>query len=342
MVTTGTVPSLTSSKHTLRRIPDTEEIAGYLLTLKHRPVTPDPHLSDRSPSVESEAKEQNASSLCEGQSESPLVEGGETVSHGLLGPTGEISMPWESLIANSKLVTMQDRDLVPDCLFVAMAQMKPCRLQPVDRVGCYKSREIGFVGMSCMHCGGQPGFGRYYPNSVRSLAQTTTSQTMLKHVGGKCAFVPAAIRDAILELQRHQAIREGFPTGRPRYGSRKVFFQRVWERLHGEEISKYLDSQQQTEEKYTFPVTEAPKPAVPSDTSVGSFESSSQSDDEIARANAHMVVVTTGKRDRDYNADYYYAKRPKTSSTPQWAPYPGVYHPHHHPHHHHHPYHSYA
>jgi hypothetical protein len=84
------------------------------------------------------------------------------------------------------------------------------------------------------HCGGQPGFGRYYPNSVRSLAQTTTSQTILKHIGGKCRFCPSDVRKAVLELQRQQAHKENLTTGRPRYGSRKIFFQRMWARLHGQ------------------------------------------------------------------------------------------------------------
>lgn len=151
----------------------------------------------------------------------------------LLDETPAFDPSWERLLQGSDLVLMKDRDLVPDALFVAMAQMKPCKLTQADRVGCYKSREIGFVGMCCKHCGGQPGFGRYYPNSVRSLAQTTTSQTILKHIGGKCRFCPAHIRQAVLELQRQQAIKEGMTAGRPRYGSRKVFFQRMWQRLHG-------------------------------------------------------------------------------------------------------------
>lgn len=86
---------------------------------------------------------------------------------------------------------------------------------------------------SQQHCGGQPGFGRYFPNSVRSLAQTTTSQTILKHIGGKCRFCPPNVRKAVLELQRQQAHKEHLTTGRPRYGSRKIFFQRMWARLHG-------------------------------------------------------------------------------------------------------------
>mmetsp|Transcript_30619 Transcript_30619/g.73434 ORF Transcript_30619/g.73434 Transcript_30619/m.73434 type:complete len:357 (+) Transcript_30619:87-1157(+) len=145
---------------------------------------------------------------------------------------------WERLLEGSDLVLMKDRDLVPDALFVAMAQMKPCKLTQADRVGCYKSREIGFVGMCCKHCGGQPGFGRYYPNSVRSLAQTTTSQTILKHIGGKCRFCPPQVRQAVLELQRHQAAKEGMTSGRPRYGSRKIFFQRMWARLHGGTVAE--------------------------------------------------------------------------------------------------------
>jgi hypothetical protein len=139
----------------------------------------------------------------------------------------------DDLIRDSTLVVQKDRDLIPDALLVAMAQMKPCKLIQADRVGCYKAREIGFIGMCCKHCGGQPGFGRYFPNSVRSLAQTTTSQTILKHIGGKCRFCPPNIRKAVMDLQRLQAQKEGVASARPRYGSRKIFFQRMWARLHG-------------------------------------------------------------------------------------------------------------
>ena len=159
---------------------------------------------------------------------------------------------------SNPLVQYKDRDLVPDSLFVAMLQMKVCYLTQSDRVGCYKTRDLGFVGMCCKHCNGQPGFGRYFPNSVRSLAQTTTSQTILKHIASKCRFCPPNIRDVVVELIRQQTIREAAAAAmtshtiqnviasadtvtssnnqaaasRPRYGSRKIFFHRVWSRLH--------------------------------------------------------------------------------------------------------------
>eukprot|EP00977_Amphora_coffeiformis_P019303 scaffold7142_cov171-Amphora_coffeaeformis.AAC.3 len=322
-----------------RHIPDTEEIAGYLLTLKHRSVTPDPHSSDRTTQVVNESHPSSHYGSLQETPETPCVEQSsfrQDSNVTPMGPGGELDMPWEQLIGDSKLVSVQDRDLVPDCLFVAMAQMKACRLQPSDRVGSYKSREIGFIGMCCKHCGGQPGFGRYYPNSVRSLAQTTTSQTILKHIGSKCQFCPPEIRDAINELQRHQAIREGFPTGRPRYGSRKIFFQRIWERLHNGENIKAMDEEEalaaaQGEQKEMSCTQKRSSKVVSSDTSVDSSSLESQSDDEIAQANAHVMVVSA-KRDRASYAppEHYFPKRPKHSHA--WtAPTPTHYYPH--PHH---------
>lgn len=143
-------------------------------------------------------------------------------------------------MGGTKLVEMQDKDLVPDYLFLAMAQMKPCQLTDADRVGCYKEREVGFLGMSCKHCGGQPGFGKYFPATVRSLAQTTTSQTIVKHIAVKCRLCPPEVRLAVLALQVEQANKDravkdangsAFES-RPRYGSRKIFFNRLWGRLH--------------------------------------------------------------------------------------------------------------
>ena len=193
-----------------------EEVASFLLSLKHnhRSITPEPWASD---------SKSTASTL------SPPVD----YHHYSPVPANPGPIPLEELIhkSNSVLVSLQDTDLVPDALFLAMSQMIPTRMSFQDRVGCYKSRPVGYLGMCCKHCGGQPGFGRYFPNSVRSLAQTTTSQTILKHIGGKCRQCPEELKRAVAQLQRLQDQREA-ANGKPRYGSRKVFFQRVWDRLH--------------------------------------------------------------------------------------------------------------
>ena len=166
---------------------DTEEIASFLLSLKHRSVTPEPSLTDDTVSLQqatviSSDQFQVASFMSEPPQQACVDKTPALLMEEHQMATGEINV--EALVSESKLVLSKDRDLVPDALFVAMAQMRPCKLTQADRVGCYKTREIGFVGMCCLHCGGQPGFGRYYPNSVRSLAQTTTSQTIAKTTDG--------------------------------------------------------------------------------------------------------------------------------------------------------------
>jgi hypothetical protein len=166
--------------------------------------------------------------------------------------------------SNHNIISIEDKDLVPDYLFLAMAQMKPCTLTEADKVGCYKDRQVGFVGMCCKHCGGQPGFGKFFPATVRSLAQTTTSQTIVKHISSKCRICPVHIREAVLKLQQQdqgvkdkvetsttkqeneqqdpqQQQQQGFEA-KPRYGSRKIFFQRIWTRLHGPKTNTHSNT----------------------------------------------------------------------------------------------------
>lgn len=76
-------------------------------------------------------------------------------------------------------------------------------------------------------------FGRYFPNSVRSFAQTTSSQTIISHIALYCQQCPKDIRDIVLKLQRSENSTEGAVTlSNSMYGSRKVFFDRVWKRMH--------------------------------------------------------------------------------------------------------------
>ncbi len=149
---------------------------------------------------------------------------------------------FEKLMGNTELVDLSDRQYIPDYIFLAMAQLKPCSVISTDRIGTYKNRDIGFKGMCCKHCGGEPGFGRYFPETVRSLSQTTTSQTIVKHVAYKCLKCPPEVRDAVKQLKVLQENKDKEAKikrrsrfdERPKYGSRKVFFQHLWARLHGE------------------------------------------------------------------------------------------------------------
>jgi len=65
---------------------------------------------------------------------------------------------------------------------------------------------------------------------VRSFAQTTSSHTVISHIA-QCKEVPEAIQSAVLRLQQD----ERFLPESAVYGSRKIFYDRIWSRLHGSE-----------------------------------------------------------------------------------------------------------
>jgi hypothetical protein len=70
----------------------------------------------------------------------------------------------EQLVIGSTLLTMEDRDLVPDYIFLSMAQLIPNQLIAEDRIGAYRFRPIGFQGLCCRYCQGyQPGPGKCVP-----------------------------------------------------------------------------------------------------------------------------------------------------------------------------------
>ena len=62
----------------------------------------------------------------------------------------------------------------------------------------------------------------------RRQAQTTSSQTIISHVCLYCPECPQDIRDWILKLQ-HQ---ETESSQNNSYGSRKIFFNRIWAKMH--------------------------------------------------------------------------------------------------------------
>lgn len=134
------------------------------------------------------------------------------------------------------LVFTDDQPLISDYLYLTLEQMAPCTLMEADRVGCYKTRKVGFPGLACKHCVGQAGCGRYFPASEASLSQTTTSQTIMNHVRN-CRRCPADIREN-LEIMKRNRMAPGKKADKPKHGGRKVFFHRLWCRIQGLEISE--------------------------------------------------------------------------------------------------------
>jgi hypothetical protein len=148
----------------------------------------------------------------------------------------------KELMGDTDLVKLDDRNYVPDYLFLSMAQLRPCELVESDRTGVYKARDVGFLGLCCKYCGGEPGKGRYFPQTIRSLSQTTTSATIAKHIAQKCRAMPSNIKNTVTSLKKEQDWLDKLAKdrvtnryeSRPKYGSRKVFFEQFWARLHGD------------------------------------------------------------------------------------------------------------
>lgn len=66
------------------------------------------------------------------------------------------------------------------------------------------------------------------PNNVRSFAQTTSSHTIISHIA-QCQQVPEPIQRSVMNLQQGERLLSDSAV----YGSRKIFYDRIWSRLHG-------------------------------------------------------------------------------------------------------------
>ena len=137
------------------------------------------------------------------------------------------------------LVFEEDKPLISDFLYLTLQQMSPCKLMEADRVGCYKTRKVGFPGLACRHCVGQAGCGRYFPASEASLSQTTTSQTIMNHVRN-CRRCPVDIRENLEIMKRARMGPDGKRADKPKHGGRKVFFHRLWCRIQNLEIEEEI------------------------------------------------------------------------------------------------------
>jgi hypothetical protein len=129
------------------------------------------------------------------------------------------------------IVHRGDREFVTDYLYLLMDQMETCQFAEEDRSGGrskIKDNVVGFLGMQCKHCQGKAGFGRYFPTTASALALANSDRNILNHLQ-KCPRCPDHIKLQLLQLSKKQA------HSKNRRGLRKMFFQRVWSRIHEED-----------------------------------------------------------------------------------------------------------
>lgn len=143
-----------------------------------------------------------------------------------------------SLAANEtvqRLTFPEDKELVSNYLFLLMDQMKPCQFSEEDRTGGrskVKQHPIGYPGLQCRHCSGKAGLGRYFPSSFENLI-SNSDRNIFNHML-KCRRCPEDTKAALRAFHKCHIV-EGSKNKR---GSRKVFFSRIWYRMHHCEQAK--------------------------------------------------------------------------------------------------------
>lgn len=124
------------------------------------------------------------------------------------------------------VVYPEDMDMIPPYVYFLMRQVEPCRFTEADRFVARSKGPVGYPGFQCRHCQGHAGLGKYFPVASKSLATNSTSQNIHAHIL-KCRKTPGAVKDRLVQLK----IEKG-RTPRLEPGWRKIFFDKVWNRLH--------------------------------------------------------------------------------------------------------------
>lgn len=132
---------------------------------------------------------------------------------------------------SDQLVLEEDKLLLTDYFFHLMKQLRLVRFSEGDRKTRGGKREkikIGYGGLQCIHCSDANNSRKFFWSNVDRLANSFAE--IPGHVL-KCRHCPQPIKDALLQLKEvHPEQMARLPRG-----SQKVFFRRMWRRLHDED-----------------------------------------------------------------------------------------------------------
>jgi hypothetical protein len=138
----------------------------------------------------------------------------------------------QELIEDSIIIKMTDRGMVADAHFVAYGQLRPCRLEQMDKAGWYKDREIGFPGVCCKHCGGRPSSGRYFPRPSDNFLRSSKN-SIVRHLTDLCKDCPDNVRNTLIRLQQKETVRSTWNmVDDSLLGAGKSFHHSLWVRLY--------------------------------------------------------------------------------------------------------------
>jgi hypothetical protein len=125
------------------------------------------------------------------------------------------------------IVFPEDMLIVPSYVYFLMRQVESCHFSEVDRFVARSKGPVGYPGFQCLHCSGHAGLGKYFPVSAKTLSTNSTSQNIHAHLL-KCRKCPDHIKEKLVGLKVEKSRQ---PRLEP--GWRKLFFDKIWTRLHG-------------------------------------------------------------------------------------------------------------
>ena len=125
----------------------------------------------------------------------------------------------------------EDKELIPPYVYFLMRQVEPCYFTEADRFVARSKGPVGFAGFQCRHCQGHAGLGKYFPLTSKALSTNSTSQNIHAHML-KCRKSTQSVKDELINLKT-----EKIKSPRLIPGWRKTFFERLWERMHGDRRS---------------------------------------------------------------------------------------------------------
>ena len=124
------------------------------------------------------------------------------------------------------IVSLDDMELVPPYVYFLMRQVESTRFTEADRFVARSKGPVGYAGFQCRHCHGHAGLGKYFPVTAKSLSTNSTSQNIHSHLL-KCRKVAPYVKEQLITLKDEKG-----RSPRLEPGWRRVFFEKIWSRLH--------------------------------------------------------------------------------------------------------------
>jgi hypothetical protein len=176
------------------------------------------------------------------------------VASGLVSPDSDQNKLTEAILE-------EDKQGLTDFIVVVLEQIIPCIANEDDARRKHRRVSLGYPGLTCRHCQGSNGEGRYFFSSVESV--TTATTVFEKHLA-KCSDVPLEVKERIIRARSVHAEQRK----RLIPGAQQAFFSRLWTRMRSMSIKPLPsagDSPKDEAEENNKPPAQPVEPAPTSD-----------------------------------------------------------------------------